>query len=40
MKIDVERYSTAITIDYIDLKKKNRCATFELGGAKNPIAPL
>jgi hypothetical protein len=34
-----------ITIDYVDLgqkkkKKKNTSATFELGGAKNPIAPM
>jgi hypothetical protein len=31
-------YLTVITIDYIDLKK-NRSATFEFWGAKNPIAP-
>jgi hypothetical protein len=32
-------FKTVFTIDYIDLGKKNRSTTFELGGAKNPIAP-
>jgi hypothetical protein len=36
----IKWYSTVITIDYIYPKGKNRSATFELGGAKNPGAPL
>jgi hypothetical protein len=36
---EIKWYLTVITIDYIDLKK-NRSATFELRGAKNPIAPI
>jgi hypothetical protein len=38
----IKLYLTLITIDYTDLKKKktNRNATFELRGARNPIAPI
>jgi hypothetical protein len=35
----IKRYLIVITIDYIDLKKKNRSSAFELRDAKSPIAP-
>jgi hypothetical protein len=35
----IKWYLTVITIDYINLKKKNRNFKFKLRGAKNPECP-
>jgi hypothetical protein len=40
LKIQIERYSIVIIIDYKGVKKKrNNSVTFELKGVKNPISP-